>query len=177
MKRQNLAGGNYIEVEALALRVARIVKAPAERSGDDTNRVLGFLKTGEVIELSEFEAEALRDLGVKTGTLDEIVTVTFYETKDDFVLRVEEDMEKDTEAPLDPVYEETWVLRRCNIPLALSKFVGYRKVMIGMQSSALDLKEGRVTQEEVDEQVRKANEERENGPLGFLKHLIDALDD
>lgn len=177
MKRQNLAGGNYIEVEALALRVARIVKAPAERSGDATDRVLGFLKTGEVIELSEFEAEALRDLGVKTGTLDEIVTVHFYELKDDFVLRVEEDMEKDTEAPLDPVYEETWILRRCNITLALGKFVEYRQVMTGMQSSALDLKEGRVTQEEVDEQVRRANRERENGPLGFLKSLMDALED
>ena len=177
MKRQNLAGGNYIEVEALALRVARIVKAPAERSGDETNRVLGFLKTGEVIELSEFEAETLRDLGVKTGTLDEIVTVHFYETKGDFVIRVEEDMGKDTGAPLDTVYEETWILRRCNITLALSKFVKYRQIMTGMQSSALDLKEGRVTQEEIDEQVKIANREQENDQLGFLKSLIEALED
>ena len=177
MKRVNLTGGDLIEVDNLEQIIATMVKVPEERDSDGQARILAYLKTGELIEISEIEFESLKTAGVQVGAMDDIVTVTFYETEHEFGYYIKEDTEEAPEDWLDSLQSECWTLRRCNLTLAMERYVDYRKLMGSMQESALDLREGRVTQEEIDEQVRQVHEMKGKGFKSFIEGIITSFSD
>ena len=177
MQRINLMGCEPIEVDNLEQRVAILVNVTAERDGEGRARLLAYFKSGEIVEVSSLEAESLKSMGIPEGTMDDVVEVTLYETDERFGHFIREDIETEPQDWLTSTHSECWTLRRCNVPLAMEKFVDFRRVLSGMQESALDLKEGRTTVEDVEKEVRRAERAKKAGFLDFLDSMLKSLGD
>lgn len=175
MQRKNLVNGDLIEVQELESVVATVVTIPANRDCEKENRVLAYFKDGAIIEISNLEACTLKNMGIPEGTMDDIVDLVLYDKGGEIGHYINGDIDVGPEGWMTSEHSEVWTVRRCNVPLAVGKYTEYRKLMVGMEKAAIDLREGRVTQEEIEAQIKRAKDVESSGIFKDLDRIVEGF--